>query len=200
MRMITAALALVAVLAVAACAARPRAEAEGEVVRDGMLMVRLPGYCATPEGCEPGYRLFDSTFSQWVPLLGDVRAEHAELVVAVRGSWRQLSDAEADRHGYRPGAQAIEVESSQVRSVIPYQDFLIEQANRYTRRKFGCELFWDVAFSWHVDESHTSLIVRMTDMTDKQNEPFLELRYDGNSGALLGERVKPDGLDPCRRT
>lgn len=198
--MIKAVLALVAVLAVAACTARPFAEGEGEVVRDGMLRVRLPGNCAAPEGCGPGYRLFDSTFSQWVPLLGDVRAEHAELVVTVQGGWRQLSDAEADRHGYPPDAPAIEVESYQVRSVIPYQRFLLGQANRYTRREFGCELLWDVSFSWHVDESHTSLIVRMTDMTDEQNEPFLELRYDGNSGELLGERVDPAGLDPCRRT
>lgn len=190
------ALAVCASLIVAGCArmgvSRDRDSADA-ITRSGMLSVADPKGCRMPRGCGPKYTLLDPALSQRVPLLGDIRDEHAQLIVTVKGRWATPADTP---QGYE---RAIKVKKYRLRSSIKYRAFLLEQAARHTQRNYGCTLLWDTSFAWQIDEPKAYLIVRMTDMLEGRNQPYLELWYDAENGEIVREAKNPGNLDPCAR-
>lgn len=163
------------------------------VTRSGMLSVADPQECRVPSGCGPKYTLLDPTLSQRVALLGNIRDEHAQLIVTVKGRWSTPSEMQ---QGYE---RAIKVNKYRLRSSIKYRAFLLEQAARHTQRNYGCTLLWDTSFAWQIDEPKAYLIVRMTDMLEGRKQPYLELWYDAENGEIVREAKNPGDLDPCAR-
>ncbi len=169
-------------------------DTDDAITRSGMLLVMDPEKCGMPRGCGPKYTLLDPTLSQRVPLLGNIRDEHAQFIVTVKGRW--TTPADTQQEGYE---RAIKVEEYRLRSSLKYREFLLERAARHTERNYGCTLLWDTSFAWQIDEPKAYLIVRMTDVLEGRNQPYLELWYDAENGEIVREAKDPADLDPCVR-
>ena len=162
----------------------------------GMLTVVTS--CASPEGCGPTYKLRDSNMETYIPLLGDINDENDQLIISVVGRWTELPEDEYHDINYDGPTVAIAVDAYAVLSRIKYHDFLVPEAREYAIRQYGCFIPWNKTFSWEMKNQRPILKVRMTETSSEETpQPFIELWYDGNTGAFIKEINNLSGYNPC---
>ena len=197
---------IVLTLSVASCGVVERVPSpkdsfqRADLRKTGMLIVNRPVHCEGDVVCSPRYSLRDSRFKTSTPLFGEIDDEHAQLIITVRGSRKKLTDAEMQTMGHTGSANAIAVKSYRVHTKIKYHAFLIEQARKFTKQTYDCDLLWDKSFGWKLIDTIPYLVVRMTDSrSSATNKPYIELWYDGDSGEMMREHKSSTTLDPCAR-
>lgn len=172
----------------------------------GILQV-LTGRCGIPEGCGPKYRLYDSEFKSFIPLLGNIKEKDSELIVRVVGDKTTLPPSEYGDMLYRGTTEAIRVLSYSVLSKIPYHKFLINKGDEYTLQKYPClvskvyglisVITHNKTFSWEFLNNIPIIKVRINTLTGVEPEAFYELWYDGNSGNFIKEVAEPESKVFC---
>jgi hypothetical protein len=190
---------LIAVLLAAAGCARFGAGSADAVSETGMLVVVSADECPAAQGCGPELLLMNEAFDTTVPLLGEIDPSLEGQLVTVHGRLAALPVDLIDTPAYRGPDNGIRVRAYEVVSSLKYRSFLVGAARDYTESRYGCDLLWDKSFRWELADSKPHLIVRMTDvLSGRAQAPYLELRFDANSGDFIGEKSEPPGLDPCR--
>lgn len=164
--------------------------------------------CMSPEGCGPKYKLYDSEFRSFIPLLGNIKEKDSELIVRVIGSKTTFPPSEYNDMNYRGSTEAIKVSSYSVLSKIPYLKFLVKKGGEYTLQKYPClarkvqgriGTAYRKTFSWEVVNNTPIIKVRMTDtVSGIKPEAFYELWYDGNSGDFIKEVTEPKDKVFCQ--
>ena len=160
-----------------------------KVVLEGLLTIS--DHCLIPEGCGPTYKLWDNQVEKFVPLLGSQLNDKNELIVKVIGYEIPLPEEEYHDMNYGGPYRALEVNTLEALSSIPYHDFLIHEAESYSQSKYGCILAWDKSFSWDIISGKTVLKVKMS------SDYFIEAWFDGNNGELIFESNNINGINPC---
>ena len=163
----------------------------------GMLLVLDPEKCPLAKGCGPAFNLLGRNLQSQVAITGDISPDHHGLIISVIGTPSPLPSDLIDQSGYEKIQAMIEVSEYRLRSSIPYHGFLVEQASVYTTQSFGCDLLWDKSFQWSIEDGIPELSVRMTDTFNLQPQPWVELIYNGNNGALIRKKTNPKDLNPC---
>ncbi len=185
------------------------ADEAGSRTLTGMLIITSTE-CDIPEGCGPKYQLWDSQFENFVPLLGNFTNDESEHIVLVKGVNTTLPTSEYGKLGYQGPKEAVKVSSYSVLSKVQYHGFLVNEAGKYTAKKYPCLAFrneytsgafftkWNKAFTWEVHDNSAILKVRMTNTSSSETpQPFYELWYDGSSGFFIKEIKYPDNADFC---
>lgn len=186
-----------------------RADEAGSTTLTGMLIITSTE-CDIPEGCGPKYQIWDSRFENFVPLLGNFTNDELEHIVRVKGVNTTLPASEYGKLGYRGPKEAVKVSSYSVLSKVQYHGFLVNEAGKYTAKKYPCLAFsneytsgafftkWNKAFAWEVHDNSAIIKVRMTNTSSSETpQPFYELWYDGSSGLFIKEIKYPDNADFC---
>lgn len=186
-----------------------KADEAGNRTLTGMLIIANTE-CDIPEGCGPKYQLWDSQFENFVPLLGNFTNDELEHILRVKGINTTLPISEYGKLGYRGPKEAVKVSSYSVLSKVQYHGFLVNEAGKYTAKKYPCLAFrneytsgafftkWNKAFAWEVHTNSTILKVRMTNTSSSETpQAFYELWYDGSSGFFIKEIKYPDNADFC---
>ena len=164
----------------------------------GMLVVVDPEKCTIREGCGPKYRLMNESFTGYTVLLGNVKDVDDQLLITINGHFVPLSEKARLSNDYRGREEAIEVERYDVLTEIKYRSLLIDKAARDSRQRFGCNVLWDKSFSWQFSGGRPVLVVKLANIhTNISRSPFIELSYDGRTGALLSEKRSQPDLNPC---
>lgn len=171
---------------------------KASVTLTGMLVIVDPNDCAIREGCGPKYRLMNETFSGYTVLIGDVKESDDQLLITVNGQFVPLPEQARLTRDYRGREEAIEVKDYEIHTKIKYRSLLVDKASQDSRERFGCNVLWDKQFSWALSNGRPILVVRLANIHAQiSRSPFIELAYDGRTGALVSEkRSKPD-LNPC---
>ena len=197
-------------VALSSCSMKPKINdsalgAQKELVRpgtklkqSGFLKFTDTSRCDLSTGCGAEFSLLNASLSEITPLGGKFSIEHHNLLVEVEGksakvNKKYMSFLQSSSSGY-----AINVKRYRLLSKIPYHKFLIEQAELFTQRTYGCSVLWDKSFGWEVVDERALLKVRMTDsLNSSETKSFLELTFDGTTGHLFKQELQPWGSNPC---
>lgn len=175
----------------------PDPSAAGPNTITGMLIVVEPQQdCSDAGNCAPKYTIYNEDFSTRTALLGDVDDQHAGLLLAVTGEKTEIEVLSTT--GEKRAMPAVRIADYRTLTSLPYQTFLVEQADAFSREKFGCRSLWDRSFAWHVEQDEAYLGVRMTDPSS-DTPKYVEAWFDGNEGTLVDSRLEPENADPCVR-
>ncbi len=165
----------------------------------GMLQIIDPDKCPLVEGCGPVLSLLGRNLKSQIAIVGEIPPEHDKLVLTVSGITAPLSEELTGKSGYERVRASMTIEGYNVRSKIPYYPFLVDQATAYTTQNYGCDLLWDKSYSWTIENEESQLRVRMTDTTVAKPLPWIELAYNGDSGAFISVASNPANLNPCQQ-
>jgi hypothetical protein len=163
----------------------------------GMLQIIDPDKCPLVEGCGPTLSLLGRNLKSQIAVTGEIPLEHDKLILTVTGIPAPLSEELAGKSGYERVRALMAIDGYRVRSKIPYYPFLVDQATAYTTENFGCDLLWDKSYSWTIENEESQLQVRMTDTTVAKPQPWIELAYNGDSGAFISVSSEPADINPC---
>lgn len=146
----------------------------------------------------------------FISLLGNIRDSDTGLIIQIIGEEISLPRSEYNDISDWGPTNAIEVKSYKILSKIPYHEFLVEEAGKYTQEKYSCLVSipnigyksigtkWNKEFGWEINDGKAILKVRMTNTdSDEEPQPFYELWYDGNSGQFIKEIKQPTGKNFC---
>jgi hypothetical protein len=165
----------------------------------GMLQIVDADKCPLVEGCGPVLSLLGRNLKSQIAIMGDIPVEQDKLVLTVTGIPGPLSDELSGKSGYERIKASMTIDGFRVRSKIPYYPFLVDQATAYTTEKFGCDLLWDKSYSWTIENEEAQLMVRMTNTTVAEPQPWVELAYNGDSGAFISVASEPANINPCEQ-
>jgi len=152
----------------------------------GLLLELDPNNCLLAEGCGPRFTLLDESLNRTLMLQGDAIADSVDLnglVIQVTGVLHPLSKKQADASGYETITHTMNVSSFEAKSSIPYHPFLVNQADSFTTKQYGCQLRWNKSYSWKQSNNRIEISVTLTD-TDQSQENLM-LIYDGRTGELI---------------
>ena len=195
--------AVVTVLLLAACSGKKEQVASERTFSKldsaiGLLHYSDTDKCRDEAGCGPEFSLVNVDFNRYTAVYGKLDPNHHYRLVYVEGKPARIKKEDAQYLGAMSGG-AMKMKRYRLLSKLPYRPFLPEQAAKFTKGKYGCELLWDKTYSWQVTETRTRLIVRMSDtFAQTESKPYVELHFDGNTGHLLEEILETGGRNPCR--
>ena len=161
----------------------------------GLLLELDPKTCPAEAGCGPRYRLLDESHQPILVLYGDTiptTSNLSGLIIEVTGVIEPLSKAHLGTPGYGSIKQSMDVSALEARSSIHYYPFLVDQADSYTIRQYGCQLRWDKSYSWKEVANRIQIAVTMTDTVNSGEA--LTLVYDATSGALIANKASRNFL------
>lgn len=159
------------------------------VERVGVLLVLRDDDCLLSSGCGPRYSLLSEDLrSRTVALIGNVNQSLEGRLIAVQGKLSQAS-ASSDIDG------VLNVQDTIAITHVPTQSFLETQSDKYISEAYGCYLFWDKTYHWHLQGKQPYLSALLHN--NNQSEQSIELIYDGISSELKREIKTPDELNPC---
>ncbi len=140
----------------------------------GILAIQQQQNCfGGAANCPQQYKLYQQNMHHWVDLTGPVDQGLEHYLVRVSGRW---ADAQHSR---------LRVTTITTLSTMPYHQFLVDAADRYTLSHYPCRLLWDKSFGWAYQQGRAQLVVRLTRFPDQWNSPRLLLRFDARSQHLL---------------
>jgi len=155
-------------------------------------MLKVATNCAFPEGCGPKYRFYGPNLKEAVELLGDINDSDDGLIIEVIGYEANLPGNHKSM--FEKDMKAIRVIKYNVLSKIPYHSFLISKSQDYMLERFGCtckgpyncKFKHNKSFSWEYSNKQPILKIKWS-----QDNKWVELWYDGNSGEFIKEIVNP---------
>jgi hypothetical protein len=169
--------------------------ASAEIIETGILLV--VDVCPI-EWCGSRYKVWNSDLSAYIPIIGSVLDSYSQQLVTVWGSVVPLPPVELEEPDAPHGDFAIAAEYVERLGAVRYHDFLVPEAHRYTRARYGCDVPWNKTFGWGLSGSVPELWVRLTDTFSGESPlPYLELRYDARDASFLREQNNLNGRNPC---
>ena len=189
-------------LLVTGCAVKDKIAVTGiggkYVERTGILRISEGHSCLNPQGCGPAYVLLDEKFDNPVALIGEFDNAHNELLIAIEGKQKSPSEKQRNEMNLQNDETVIKIKRYRLLSTVPYRDLLLERSTVDSEKQFGCSVLWDKKLLWRQKGEQVTLIVRMLDSSSQRSvKPYIEIRYDGNTGKILATDTSPADLNPC---
>ncbi len=158
------------------------------VERVGVLMVLNDEDCLVSSGCGPRFSLLSEDLrNRTVTLTGKVNKSLAGHLITVQGKLAKAVE------GVK--AEVLNVQNTIAITNVPTQSFLETQSDKYMSEVYGCNLFWDKTYHWHIEGKQPYLSALLKN--NSESGQSIELIYDGVSTELQREIKLPKDLEPC---
>jgi len=154
----------------------------------GILVSQAQNCAPKIASCSVSYKLYQQDMRHWIALTGPVDTSLQHYLLRVRGDWVNTQQ------------QILQVEGVTPLSNMPYHQFLVEAADRYTASRYPCRLSWDKSFGWQMDQDQARFTVRLTQFAGQPNSPALLLRFNVQTGQLLTAEERNWQLPLCTKS